>query len=785
MKKFFKVLVISLLCTLVFVQPASAAKLKKTPAITKIITTPSYITLNWDKAKSSKGYEVYRKEQGKKKYTKIASVSKKAISYKDKRIRAGKKYYYKIRNKISQKKYYTSKVKGITAANMKTPLFTNLKTYTKNGKVYAQLTWKSIPGSKYYLYRKKTGSNSAWKRIRIIQAKQKSTIYTDYIGSSGDYTYTMRRMNKVEPIISKFSEYDKKGISTIRKKPDVQVDFTNLNAVVNWKKVSGADGYMVYRKYKAGGSYKKVGNVKGGSKTSYKDTYRFGMSAEDKEKLLLNSVFADPTANGFVYTVRAYKKANGGYSYSDYYADGDFHMDPPSIVSVSKQSDTEAEIEWGTIPNAQQYSIYSGYADAAGNKSWTKAATVKAESGVRQKTNIRIDASHTYFTVKAEANRNGEIIESGFDEGYYIGGESYEDTNVLFLGDSITYASPYYHVPEEKEVFSYPWRINQLTNIQYYNPSIPGSTYTYREKDLKYFHRYRLVKDVAEKIHDGVTPVLAEHPNDKTYKDFDVVVLAAGTNDYLDDAVIGDIDSTDIREFNGALNQIMAWIKEGSEQRIEEGKAPIKVVFVELFYSDRTYKYGELTDRRVQKNGLGLTLTNYQSALDRIAEKYRDEGMDIYHFATNHIVTQQNCPYATSDNLHMTRYTYTQIGNYFTEFLINNGILRKEKEPEEQKPDEKEPEDGKPDKNGSEEKLSSEDIFDAQNSDSQPESNQLPDSDSGNERTDGLQQDGQVPDGTLPENTEVDSGPGEDMRRDALGGEYPEGVSGEDTGDNL
>ncbi len=777
MKRVLKILIISFLCMLVFVQPASAAKLKKTPAITKITTTPSYITLNWDKAKSSKGYEVYRKEQGKKKYEKIASVSKKAVSYKDKKIRGGKKYYYKIRNKISQKKYYTSKVKGVTATNMKTPLFTNLKTYTKNGKGYTQLTWKSVPGSRYYLYRKKTGGSSTWKRIKIIQAKQKSTVYTDSIGSSGDYTYTMRRMVRVEPIISKFSEYDKKGISTIRKRPDIQVDFTNLNAVVSWKKMSGADGYMVYRKYKADGAYKKVGNVKGGSKTSYKDTYRTGMSAEEKNRLLLNSVFADPTTNGFVYTVRAYKRASGGYSYSDYYVDGDFHMEPPSIVSVSRQSDTEAEIEWGTVSNAQRYSVYSGYADAAGNKSWTKVSTVEAEAGVRQKTSIRADASHTYFTVKAEADKNGKLIESDFDEGYYVGGESYEDTNVLFLGDSITYASPYYHVPEEKEVFSYPWRINQLTKVQYYNPSIAGATYTYREKDLKDFHRYRLVKDVAEKIHDGVTPVRAEHPSDQTYKDFDVVVLAAGTNDYVDDAVIGDIDSTDIREFCGALNQIMTWIQEGSQQRIEEGKAPIKVVFVELFYSDRTYKYGELTDRRVQKNSLGLTLTNYQSALDRIAEKYQDEGMDIYHFATNQIVTRQNCPYATSDNLHMTRYTYTQIGNHFTEFLIRNDILRKESVPKEQKPDEKEPEGEKPDRNVPERKPSPENMSNVQNSDSQPSDNNA-----GNGTSDSLQQDGQAPDGLLPESTEADSGT-EDTPENASGEESSEDESGKDIED--
>ncbi|MDQ9826320.1 hypothetical protein RFZ44_23780, partial [Acinetobacter sp. 163] len=76
----------------------------------------------------------------------------------------------------------------------------------------------------------------------------------------------------------------------------------------------------------------------------------------------------------------------------------------------------------------------------------------------------------------------------------------------------------------------------------------------------------------------------------------------------------------------------MSWIKEGSDQRVAEGKKPIKVVFVEMFYSDRTKVYSQLTNRFETKNDIGLTLTDYQNNYNKLIEKYKNEGFDVYQF---------------------------------------------------------------------------------------------------------------------------------------------------------
>ena len=69
-----------------------------------------------------------------------------------------------------------------------------------------------------------------------------------------------------------------------------------------------------------------------------------------------------------------------------------------------------------------------------------------------------------------------------------------------------------------------------MTGAKAYNPSIPGATYAYNERT----NRARIVTDIAENIKYGKTPENALHENNKTYRDFDVVVMAAGTNDYSD-----------------------------------------------------------------------------------------------------------------------------------------------------------------------------------------------------------------------------------------------------------
>lgn len=151
------------------------------------------------------------------------------------------------------------------------------------------------------------------------------------------------------------------------------------------------------------------------------------------------------------------------------------------------------------------------------------------------------------------------------------------------------------------------------------------------------------------------------------------MVLLAGTNDYLDNTIIGSIDDTSTYTFHGALNHILSKVKEASDARVSNNQDPIKLVFVDLFYSDRTYTYVQLNNRDVTPNKIGLTLMDYQKALDEQLQKW-SLSFESYNFKTRDygIVNQENCPYTASDNLHFSKFTYGQYGNAMAEFLVEN-----------------------------------------------------------------------------------------------------------------
>lgn len=644
---------------------------KSEPAITKMVSTDSYVKLTWSNGNRDgvRLHYIYRKS-GKGSYKKIATVDGKKSSYVDKKIKVGTKYSYKVSNKYLIKNSISSN-KTVTPIKIKAPKLVNVKTYTGSSYRASQLTWRSTKGTQYYVYRKP--DDGSWERIASVKASSSSASYLDKISDKDKtYTYTCKEVRKISSVLDKFGSYEG-GIKVLKGRPKLVLDCQNLKSKISWNKISGATSYKIYRKVRTTGSYRLIGTT---TTTSYTDIYKKSLLTNDEKLYLCATAFVDPSINPFVYTVRAVYTKNGKESYSDYNIGGVFHIETPSIVSVTKEDETHATIEWGILKNAEEYSVFAGCYDEDGNFKKTNVGNFEQEQGVRMAKTVEIDPSHTYFTVQAKFKVDGKTVYSEFDKGFSIKDRKYQNQNILFIGDSITYGSPYKGV-STREVFSYPWRVQQLTGVKMYNPSIPGATYTYsKRKD-----RYRMITDVAEYIEKGKTPptVTMRHPFDKntqTYKDFDVVVMACGTNDYSDNAKFGNLNSTNIAEFNGAVNTIINWIKKGNEQRVAEGKAPTKIVFVELFYSDRRDNYSNLTNRFITKNGIGLTLTDYQKNLDKLSSKYRKEGLEIYDFDTTEFVDSKSCPYATSDNLHMSRYTYTQIGNKLAEHLIDNGIIK-------------------------------------------------------------------------------------------------------------
>lgn len=561
-------------------------------------------------------------------------------------------------------------------AAKKKPAAPKLKTLqyyqNDNGTCNATLTWYSKKGYTYQILRKAPGGK--FKVIGKKKATGKTAKFINKkIGVNKKYIYSVRQYKAKRK--KKISKYDPTGLQLMTR-PNVSVDFQNLKAVISWSGVDHAEGYCVYRKDGFSGTNQLIATLDSSAR-SYTEVYR---NASGIPSNIMNAgYFSDPSYNSLHYTVRPYytstynstKKTSWGL----YSRDGEFHLEPPVIVDLNKTT-----VKWGNVPNAKSYRILK---KSSANGSWSSVKTVSRKSGTTMSASVAVNTS-AYYAVQAVSSKNGSTVYSNVEPGVTLRNAN-SDRKILYFGDSITYGSPY-KGKSTRHIFSYPNRVHLLTGVKYYNPSIPGSTYHYNENDTDATGRYRIVTGVVGKIRDGLNPdnyVNLDTANKKsingikdgsTIKDYDVVIMAAGTNDYLDNTPLGDVDSTDIRTFNGSFNKIMSDISAASKERLKNGQPGIQVVFVDLFYSDRTYtsNYAQRTNRDITPNKIGLTLTDYQRTLDKQYEKWSaDPTLRLFHFETRKygIVDSSNCPYRASDNLHFTKYAYALYGNALADFL--------------------------------------------------------------------------------------------------------------------
>ncbi len=699
-------------------------------AIAKIRAGQNYVTLTWDKGKKAKSYTIYRKT-GSGKYKKLKTVKKTTVKYTDRKAKAGKTYTYKIVKNGKKKETAVRKVKVVKLNK----LLSSLKYVTSGNTALNRLELNTKKGYTYRIYRK-TGSGS-YKKIATRVADSGKLVFNDTsIVKGTKYTYTAN-CYRISGIVTNINAYDSEGISSIPYAPSVSISCTNLHNRLTWKEVPGATKYKVYRKIGANGSYRYIGTSKS---LSYEDVFRQSLNDSERKALefwMISTFFIDPSGNQLYYAVRPCYVKSGKESLGDYDKFGEFHLSEPGIVSASV-TDGTLTIKWGNTCNAEKYEVLA----STDGKSFQTIASAPKSNDVCQTKTVSVGPEYSHFSVRAVATRKGKTITSGYDKGFtIIHQKKYAESNVLFLGDSITFGSPYKY-QGKKDIFAYPNRVAELTGIRFYNPSIPGSTWTAAsqkqveeydqekqaadEEGLDYpaigsncvmkdtdtcfyedrvseaspdtYPRDRIVLQVARQIRDGKSMAIRTdsgqtvtgHVNsgNQTFKDFDVVVMAAGTNDYLDDAPLGALDSENAWEFNGALNEIMGYIAEGSRQRVEEGKEPIRVVWMDLFYSDRTVHYKEKHNRFVTENGLGLTLTDYQEDVNELISRYSDMygdeacGLTFTRFSTLYypdgrdFINRKTCPYMSSDNLHFTRYAYGQIGNELAEFMIRNDIIK-------------------------------------------------------------------------------------------------------------
>lgn len=328
----------------------------------KAVNAAGGVTVTWTAAAGAEQYVIYRKPAGGQWETLTTLKAGGKLSYLDTGVKdgSGNRYYYTVRSvKGGARSDY---VKNVALYYLTQP---TVKAASAASGV--TVTWSQSIGAEGYRIYRKTGS-SGWKMIAAVTG-EKTLRYSDTSVQSGTvYTYTVRAQKG-----GTLSSYLTTGAKvTYLTQPTVSVSNGSTGVTVSWKKVSGSEGYRVYRKT-PGGSWSRIATLKGSDTLQYTD-----------------KGIADKNGSTYLYTVRAVK----GSALSSYHSGKSIiRLTRPSIAKLSNSSSRKLTVQWGRNSKATGYQIQ--YATSSG---FSGAKTVTVTSGSTVKTTISsLTRGKTYY----------------------------------------------------------------------------------------------------------------------------------------------------------------------------------------------------------------------------------------------------------------------------------------------------------------------------------------------------------------------------------------------------
>ena len=220
-----------------------------------------------------------------------------------------------------------------------------------------KLTWKEAAGAGGYEVYRRNGTTAAWTKVTTI-AEGTTVTYTDTKASASNmmYTYRIRAFKTVDEA-DYYGAYSVMKFATRMAAPKT----TPLQAgfKVTWNKVTGADGYKVYRKA-AGGSWSVITTIKKGTTVTYSDT--------------------KATVNGklYYYLIRPYKTISGkNYDALNSSARKYYYLTRPAVPTASNTAARTMTVTWKKNAKASGYQVKYVTGSTTKTVTITKNSTLK------------------------------------------------------------------------------------------------------------------------------------------------------------------------------------------------------------------------------------------------------------------------------------------------------------------------------------------------------------------------------------------------------------------------
>lgn len=254
-----------------------------------------------------------------------------------------------------------------------------------------QISWSSVDNADGYMVYRRT-ADSGWKKIAsrvtdISYKDQKAVTGTTYYYTVKAYSYAWGEMT--------VSSYDKDGVAGKARLGKVKIATANSESYstirVTWNKVSGANGYRVYRSTSKDGKYAAIGSTAKNSAVTFLD-----------KKAV--------TGKTYYYKVRAYRNVSGKKAYGSYSATEKAKavLSAPTL-SAGSTSKT-AVLEWSKVKGADGYQVY---ASDSQNGTYTR---IKVTKGTGATDESLLTGKTRYYKVRAYRKVNGKAVYGSFSK---------------------------------------------------------------------------------------------------------------------------------------------------------------------------------------------------------------------------------------------------------------------------------------------------------------------------------------------------------------------------------
>ena len=142
------------------------------------------VKVSWSKSSKAVKYNVYRSTKAKSGYRKIKTVT--SSSYTDRKVTAGKTYYYKVQAVASSGSYNSADSAAVKASLLKVP---SIKVKSvKKGRV--DISWKKISGASGYEIYVSADKSKGYKKKAVV--KKQKTVKTSVKGLKSKKKYYVK-----------------------------------------------------------------------------------------------------------------------------------------------------------------------------------------------------------------------------------------------------------------------------------------------------------------------------------------------------------------------------------------------------------------------------------------------------------------------------------------------------------------------------------------------------------------------------------------------------------------